>query len=245
MKKLILNDQIKYRVVSRYTRNQLSNKLIENAKEELGLKEKVDRLKEKLNDLVKDYIVNEELKQMWERHPSVFHCTSGIYLDLHKLGLFDSDRYTDSSDGYSFSVMTGINISGIPVLSPINSYTSYYTLTKEDFDKFSESDQELLKDLLYEIIQIEYDSNKAAYRKDDKMKKVIDDGMTYKKLFELDPSLYEFAVVSHYSESYLVYEDDGVDKEVTDIKKVAQLTRAANMSKNEADLENLKNIIGL
>ena len=245
MKKLVLNSDLKYRTVNRYTVHKLLQKIEEKAKEEANLSDKYKLVRDKLNSLIKDYIIDDSLRRLWEKHPKIFCSTNTVLVCLHKLGISESTSYSGPDDGYNFSISTDIRIDGVPMLAPTNTYASYYKLTEEDFNKFPEKDRETLKDLLYDIILTEYECKKSIYKQEDRTKNIIDYGISYQKLYNMDQSLYEFAVSYNYNSSYLVYEDDGEDVLVKDTKKAAQETKVANMNENEVALENLKNIIDL
>lgn len=243
MKKLTLNNEIKYRVVDRYTRESLRKSVV-NKEREIHLKESSNKIKEELRGLISKYVVDPELKELWDKYPRIFKSTDLVEVSGKLLGLFDSDWYTGPDDGYEkIRVSTTIQLSGVKVPAEATSWKTTYTLTKEDIEKFPKKELDAIKDELYELILGEYECQKSIYDPTEPSRLIIRDGTTYQKLFNFSQELYEEAVIRNFGATYLIYEDDGV--EIVDKKKQREVSKMANMDKNEIALEELKKLINL
>lgn len=243
MKKLTLNNEIKYRTVNSYTRATLRKSIIKKERE-IRLKDSTQRIKEELRSLISKYVVDPDLKVLWDKYPRIFKSTTIVEVSGKLLGLFDSDYYRGPDDGYSdISVSTTIQIDDVRVPAEVNSYRSTYTLTKKDIDKFPKAELESVKDELYNIILGEYECQKSIYDPTEPSRIILRDGTTYQKLFNFNQELYEEAVIRNFGAEYLIYEDDGV--EMVDKKKQREVSKMANMDRNEIALEELKKLINL
>lgn len=242
MKKLTLNNEIKYRIVDRYTRETLRKSIVKKERE-VRLKDSAQKIKEELRALVSKYVVDPDLKELWDKYPRIFKSTTFVEVSGKLLGLFDTDWYEGPDDGYkNVRVSTTIKIDEVRVPAEAISYKTTYTLTKEDIEKFPKNELDAVKDELYDIILSEYECQKAIYDPADPSRLILGDGTTYQRLFNFNQELYEDAVIKNFGANYLIYEEDGVE---IDKQKQREVSKRANMDKNEIALDELKKLINL
>lgn len=241
MKELILNDTIKYRTLNTYTRSKL-NKIIEETKRDQLVKEHYDKLREKMSEIVSKYIVDPELKDLWDKYPRIFKSTTRLEIDSRFFGVFSETHYDGPDDGYDFSVSTKLDVDGIRVPADIKGWRYTYLLTEDDVKKIPEDDKCKINDIIYEIVSGEYECKKAQYISPGNPK--ISCGMTYQKLFNIDKNLYEKAVLDNFGQSYLIYGEDTTPNKDDAIEK-RKTSKLTNMDINEEVLNNLKNQINL